>query len=75
MLMIEMQDKQPTPDEMTTGQAAKLLGVAIQTIHSWIRSKKLDAREVWHGRKRMRYVTRESASRMQAELVRLRESS
>jgi len=69
--MPEMQDKQPRTDEMTTGQAARLLGVAIQTIHNWINGGKLEARQVWQGRKRVRYVQRASVERMQDELRQL----
>lgn len=44
--------------ELTTGEAARLAGVAIQTIHNWIDGDKLAAREEYQGGKRVRYVAR-----------------
>lgn len=45
-------------DELTTGQAARLAGVSIQTIHNWIDAGMLAAREEFQGRKRVRFVSR-----------------
>jgi predicted site-specific integrase-resolvase len=67
--MSKPQDAKRQEDEMTTGQAARLFDVSIQTIHNWINAGHLEAREVWQGRKRMRYVKRESADRWQAHVL------
>lgn len=71
--MSELQDPKRQEDELTTGQAARLLGVSIQTIHNWIKAGHLEARVVWHGRKRVRYVKQASALSWQAQLVLLKE--
>lgn len=71
--MSELQDLKRQEDELTTGQAARLLGVTIQTIHNWIKAGHLEARAVWHGRKRVRYVKQVSALAWQAQLLSLKE--
>lgn len=44
--------------ELTTGEAARMAGVSIQTIHNWIDGSKLPAREEYQGGRRIRYVMR-----------------
>lgn len=55
-------------DELTTGEAARALGVAIQTIHNWINSGQLQAREEYQGRKRVRFVRRDALEALRASL-------
>lgn len=57
-----------TSDELTTGEAAELCGVSIQTIHNWIESGQLAAREEFQGKKRVRFVSRSNAEAMKATL-------
>ena len=53
-----------TATELTTGEAARHAKVAIQTIHNWIDRGELQAREEWHGKKRVRFVNRASLDRL-----------
>jgi predicted site-specific integrase-resolvase len=57
-----------TDEELTTGQAARVARVSIQTIHNWIDGGKLAAREEHQGSKRVRYVRRADLDRFLATL-------
>ena len=54
---------------LTTGEAARLANVAIQTIHNWVEAGHVEALEEWQGTKRVRKIKRESLEAWLAALA------